>query len=580
MHKKVITQFNFIFYVLVIVSLFYTATVAEPVIIEFCPDTYLTDEPDEYIVLALQDPLTHYSITDGEGTLTFPPGASTLGKSTIVIAYEGSAFFDVHGYYPDFEIRDSSHVPDMIRTGTFRLANKADEISVFSGTRELDTVRWPGDVVPREGQVHYRGPDGAWDPRVLMLGGTRLLPASFSDVSGVAFVSPDSSRPELLRAMYEAEKNLFLNAYEITDREVAEALCELHASGVHVQVLVEGGPVGGISKEEHAVLNRLNQCGTDVKQVGGGTVRPPYRFNHAKYLIVDERCVLVTSENIKSHGFPEVGKNGNRGWGVYLCHPEFASYMKTVFFEDFTNLASVPPISSYGQSYPDNDESDIELRAYNAVFDRFAFTGADVIPVIGPDTTHELVSLIERATKTIDIEQAYISQNKGEWTELMHHVLDAARRGVAVRILLDSYWYNIVNANDNDEIVDKIRRIAYDEGLPIEARLVDLRATNLVKLHNKGVIIDRNEVFVGSINWNENSPTFNREVGVIIKSPEMAKYFTDVFEFDWNPRSKSSPTSLEAPEVTNPREIDSSRLFGLTVVGFIILFVYIRRHHR
>ena len=577
MHKKVITQFNLIYYALIIVFLFCTSTIAaEPVIVEFCPDTYLTDEPDEYIVLALHDPLTQYSITDGEGTLTFPTGASTFGKSTITIAYEGSAFFDVHGYFPDFEIRDSSHVPDMICTKTFRLANKVDEISVFSGSRELDTVRWPGDVVPREGKVHYRDPDGTWDPRVLMLGGTRLLPASFSNVFGVAFVSPDSSRPELLRAINEAKRSLLLNAYEITDREVAEALCELRASGVHVRVLVEGKPVGGISNEEYAVLNRLNQCGTDVKQVGGGTVRSPYRFNHGKYLIVDERCVLVTSENIKSHGFPEQGMNGNRGWGVYLCHPEFASYMQMVFFEDFTNPASVPPISSYGQNYPDNDESDTELRAYNAVFDRFAFAGVDVIPVIAPDTTHELVSLIDRAIKTIDIEQAYISQNKNEWTELMHHVFDAARRGVTVRILLDSYWFNTVNANDNDEIVDKIRHIAYDEGLPIEARLIDLRATNLVKIHNKGVIVDGNEVFIGSINWNENSPTFNREVGVIIKSSEVAGYFTDVFESDWNP----SLTSFGTSEIANPRGIDRLRLFGLVVVGFILLFVYIRRHHR
>jgi len=578
MHKKEITQFNLIYYVLIIIFLFCTSTIAaEPVIVEFCPDTYLTDEPDEYIVLALRDPLTQYSITDGEGTLTFPAGASTLGKSTITIAYEGSAFFSVHGYYPDFEIRDSGHLPDMIRTGTFRLANKADEITVFSGTRLLDTVRWPEDVEPREGKVHYRGADGTWNPRVLMLGGTRLLPASFSDVSGIAFVSPDSSRPELFRAINEAENSLFLNAYEITDREVAEALCELRASGIHVQVLVEGRPVGGISNEERAVLNRLNHCGTDVKQIGGGSVRSPYRFNHAKYLIVDEHCVLVTSENIKSHGFPEQGMNGNRGWGVYLCHPEFALYMKMVFFDDFANPASVSPLFSYGENSPDRDESDIELRAYNVVFESFAFTGADVITVIGPDTTHELVSLIDRATKTIDIEQAYISQNKNEWTELMHHVFDATRRGVAVRILLDSYWYNV---NGNNEIADKINRIAYNENLPIEARLVNLRATNLVKVHNKGVIVDGNEVFVGSINWNENSPTFNREVGVIIKSSEVAEYFTDVFESDWNPQQKPSSTSLTPPEITNPRGIDNLRLFGLVVVGFILLFVYIRRHYR
>ena len=574
MHKKTIT--HLIFYAIVIVFLLCAYTIAEPIIVEFCPDTYLPDEPDEYIVLSLPGPLSQYSITDGEGTLTFPPSASTLQKSTITIAYDGSAFLDVHGYYPDFEIRDSSRVPDMIRTKTFRLANKADEISVFSGTRLLDTVSWPGDVVPREGKVHYRGPDGTWNPRVLMLGGTRLDSASFSGVSGIAFVSPDSSRPELLRAINEAEKSLFLNVYEITDREVAEVLCKLHASGVRVRVLVEGRPVGGISSEEHAVLNRLSQCGTNVKQVGGGAVRSPYRFNHAKYLIVDERCVLVTSENIKSHGFPEQGMNGNRGWGLYLCHPEFASYMHMVFFEDFMNPASVPPISSYGQTFPNNPESNVELRAYNVAFDRIAFANADLIPVISPDTTHELVALIDRATKTIDIEQAYISQTKGEWTELMLHVFDAARRGVSVRILLDSYWYNTANPNDNDEIVDQIRRIAHDDGLSIEARLVDLRATNLLKIHNKGVIVDRNEVYVGSINWNENSPTFNREVGVIIRSSAVAEYFTEVFDFDWKPSS----TSIGIPIVTNPRGIDGLRLFGLIVVGFILLFAYIRRHHR
>ncbi|MDR2854731.1 MAG: phospholipase D-like domain-containing protein [Methanomicrobiales archaeon] len=570
----------FIVFLLSIIFLSCASEVAEPIIVEFCPDTYLSDEPDEYFVLALKDPLTQYSITDGEGTLTFPVGASMQGKSTVTIAYEGARFFEVHGYYPDFEVKGSSYVPDMVQKGTFRLANKGDEITVLSGNQVLDTVQWPGDVTRREGQVHYRDVDGTWDPRILMLGGTRLSSASFSSVSGVAFVSPDSSRAELLRAITEAKKSLLLNAYEISDQEVAEALCTAHTNGVSVRVLVEGGPVGGISSEGHSVLNRLNQCGTEVKQVGGGQVHSPYRFNHAKYLTVDNRCVLVTSENIGVHGFPELGTNGNRGWGVYLCHSKLASYMSEIFLEDFTNPASVPIIPSYRQTPPQASEKNDEVRTYHPVFLRFSFMGAEVIPVVAPDTSYELVSLIDRATKTIDIEQAYISQTKGEWTELMHHVFDAARRGVSIRILLDSYWFNVVGTSDNDEIVDQIRRIAYDEGLSLEAKLVDLRATNLMKIHNKGVIVDGSEVFVSSINWNENSPSFNREVGMIIKSTEVAGYFTEVFESDWNPRSQSLSLSLDLAEVPNSRGIDMLRLFGLLVVGFILLIVYFRRHHR
>ena len=563
----------------ILTILFSWYAVAEPIIVELCPDTYLTDEPDEYFVLALQDPLTQYAITDGEGTLTFPPDSSTHGKSTITIAYEGLAFFDVHGYYPDYEIRDSSHVPDMTRTGTFRLANKGDEIRVLSGNREIDAVSWPGDIGTREGQIHYRDQNGIWDPRVLMLGGSRFSSASFSEVSGTAFVSPDSSRPELMHAITEAGRSISLNAYEITDQEVAEALCAKRASGIQVRVLIEGGPVGGISSEEYAVLNRLNRCGAEVKQVGGGAVHPPYRFNHAKYLIVDDRCVLVTSENIKLHGFPHEGMNGNRGWGVYLCSSNFASYMNTIFLEDFTNQASVSIIPLYGQTSSEtgeDSEENEEFRTYNAIFPSLSFSSADIIPVIAPDTTYELIALIDRATKTIDIEQAYISKNKGEWTELMQHVLDAAQRGVKVRILLDSYWYNTVNANDNDEIVDQIRRIAYEEGLPLEANLIDLRATNLMKIHNKGVIVDGNEVLISSINWSENSPTFNREVGVIIKNQEVAAYFTAVFEADWNPRSASP--SLDPIEVPESQSIDTLRVFGLIVVAFILLIVYIRRH--
>ena len=569
----------FIILLLSLVFSFCASAIANPIIIEFCPDTYLTDEPDEYFVLALKDPLIQYTITDGEGTLSFPVGASMQGKSTVTIAYEGSAFFEVHGHYPDFEIKDSSYVPNMVNKGTFRLANKDDEITVLSNNQVIDTVQWPGDVTRREGQVHYRDVGGTWDPRVLMLGGTRLSSTSFSGVSGVAFVSPDSSRSELLHAIAEARRSLFLNVYEISDRDIAEALCTAHAKGVSVRVLVEGGPVGGISSEEHSVLNRLNQCGTEVKQVGGGRVHSPYRFNHAKYLTVDDRCVFVVSENIGVHGFPELGTNGNRGWGVYLCHSELASYMSEVFVKDFTNPASVPIIPSYGQTRSEASEEDAEIRAYTPVFSRFSFTGAEVIPVITPDTYYELVSLIDRATKTIDIEQAYISQTKGEWTELMHHVFDAARRGVSIRILLDSYWFNVVGTNDNDEIVDQIRRIAYDEGLSLEARLIDLRATNLMKIHNKGVLVDGREVFVSSINWNENSPSFNREVGMIIKSTEVAGYFTEIFESDWNPRPVSSSLSLDPVEVPNSRGIDMLRLFGLLVVVLILFVVYVRRHH-
>ena len=82
-------------------------------------------------------------------------------------------------------------------------------------------------------------------------------------------------------------------------------------------------------------------------------------------------------------------------------------------------------------------------------------------------------------------------------------------------------------------MVAYINRIAREENLPLQARLADLEDNNLLQVHNKGVIVDQRKVLISSINWNENSPTFNREAGVIIEHPGVGAYFSGIFEDDW-----------------------------------------------
>ena len=112
-------------------------------------------------------------------------------------------------------------------------------------------------------------------------------------------------------------------------------------------------------------------------------------------------------------------------------------------------------------------------------------------------------------------------------------------------MLLDSYWFNIEDEKDNDEMVALINRIGISEHIPLEARLVDLAANEIEKIHNKGVIVDDQRVLVSSINWNSNSPNFNREAGVIIDHRDVARYFLDVFEDDWNSSIKSHETNTD-----------------------------------
>jgi phosphatidylserine/phosphatidylglycerophosphate/cardiolipin synthase-like enzyme len=55
----------------------------------------------------------------------------------------------------------------------------------------------------------------------------------------------------------------------------------------------------------------------------------------------------------------------------------------------------------------------------------------------------------------------------------------------------------------------------------------------LVKIHNKGLIIDDQKVVIASLNWNANS-IHNREAGVIIENDEIASFFNAAFFHDWN----------------------------------------------
>ena len=111
-------------------------------------------------------------------------------------------------------------------------------------------------------------------------------------------------------------KSLLVNVYEFTSPEMAASLCRAHSRGVNVTVLLEAGPVGGVSNEEQDVSQTLGICGIPVFWMGtNGSSHAPYRFDHAKYLVADMRSVLITSENFKPSGFPEKGNQREQGMG-------------------------------------------------------------------------------------------------------------------------------------------------------------------------------------------------------------------------------------------------------------------------
>ncbi|MFA5237686.1 MAG: phospholipase D-like domain-containing protein [Methanoregula sp.] len=532
-------------------------------ITEFCPDPYLADDMDEYVVVSGTGSLDAIAISDNHGGFRFPAG--TIINGTLTIARSAPAFEKTHGKYPDFEWQNySPAVPDVVSGGTLRMANTRDELMVYENSRLVQQISWPGDVKPREGQVHFLE-KGVWDPRTLMLGQSRLASEIFENVTVTAFVSPDSSLEVFSRAVASAQHRVLVNVYELSSANITDVFIDAKKRGVDVEVLLEGGPVGGISPEEKAAIWRLNQSGIPVfEMTTSESGHAPYRYDHAKYVVVDDRAVLVTSENFGHSGFPPKGETGNRGWGVWLEDPRLAAYFGDIYRADIGGPAIVPVYGSEGPAEV------YDVVSYPAPFAPATFAGARVTPVIAPDTSSAITGMLDSAQESIEIEQAYITnESKTRLNPYLATAINASRRGAHVRVLLDSYWYNTEDTADNDEMAALINRIAAAEHLPLEARCVDLEASGLEKIHNKGVVVDDRAVLVSSINWNTNSPGFNRETGVIIEQPEVARYFRTVFDADWRPAVRSPQPTTDYLKI----------VCVIAVIGLLIVLYY-RRHIR
>ena len=529
-------------------------------IVEFCPDPYLYDDVDEFLVISGTGSLDGITISDGKGGFRFPPGTKINGLVTI--ARSGTAFEQSYGKYPDFEWLDySQDVPNVINGAPLRMANSKDSLMLYEDGILAQKVAWPDDVKPREGQIHYLE-KGVWDPRPLMIGQSRFTPAVFRNVSVTTFVSPDCSSEVFTYAVNRASDEVLVNVYEFSSPALGELLIEAKVRGVDVRVLVEGGPVGGISPEEKALLWKMSERGIPVNAMVSRVKDPaPYRYDHAKYVVIDRQATLVTSENFKYSGFPLPGMSSNRGWGVYLEDPALADYFSTVYLLDSHGKS----VTAYAGT-PGNPEP-LPEEKYTVEFGPGYFTGATVRPVIAPDTSNEITDLINSAERSIEIEQAYITNETSDsLNPYLSAAINASRRGVHVRVLLDSYWYNIEDEKDNDEMVALINRIGSSEHIPLEARCADLQMNQIKQIHNKGVIVDESRVLVSSINWNSNSPNFNREAGVIIDHPGVARYFLEVFEDDWNP-------SIKSPVM----KTDYLKFVMVAVVIAVLLIIYYRR---
>ncbi|WP_430505992.1 phospholipase D-like domain-containing protein [Haloparvum sp. PAK95] len=472
-------------------------------ILEHYPNPVADGNRGEYLVVDLPRP-GNWSLWDGHHRARLPEHA----VGAVVVAMD-----------PEYASR---HVDGRIyRVDHFPLSASGDRIELrYEGT-PVDVVEYAD---AEEATVWRRGsgwrPYGyeAFDP------GTRNV---VRNATATAFVLPDEPNAPLA-PLREADDRIRLAGYTLASERVADALVDAHQRGVVVSVLVEGTPVGGFPRPMARVLDRLHRAGIEVRVLAGPRSR--FAFHHAKYAVADDRVVVMT-ENWKPAG---TGGAGSRGWGVTVANASLASDLARLFELDATAVDAQPWPTARANVTLQNDS-----RAAAGFPDRFGPLSAEperVELLVTPEGGRSrMISIVDDADERVFV----VVPRAGDDSELLAAVLRAADRGVRTRILLSNAWYD---ERENENLTAKLNARAVARDVPLTVSIAEPRS-RYGKVHAKGVVAD-DTVVVGSLNWNRQAATENREVLLAIESPRLADYFARVFAADWRGGSVFLPFTL------------------------------------
>lgn len=408
--------------------------------------------------------------------------------------------------------------------------------------------------------------------------------------------APENNHTLSVSAIRAAKKSIRMNIYQLTEQSIADAIAEKIREGVQVEILLEGQPLGGMDPEgvkiasdlvklmkKTGIKNRFYEMTGKGSQLSQSASIRRYRYNHAKYTIIDGKSLLISSENYTHNGHPLPGATGNRGWEAFIHNSSLAQQFLNIFRKDadlskgdviplaggtasrakafFSMTESTPFMfgSPEDLNFEETSSDDVQGQAPLAIGIP-TVEAEKAVKITSPDTSLPgLLSMIDNAKHTLDVEQMsfYVGWRKAQTeSPLLTALVHAARRGVAVRVLLNDDWY-YQNAPQwkkpetrNRDMVRRLNEIARKNRLPITARIANLEVMGVTAIHNKGVVADGERVLISSINWNENSITRNRETAVAMTSVEAAEHFSALFEKDWKAsQAPSGDARQQHPEL-------------------------------
>jgi V8-like Glu-specific endopeptidase len=365
-----------------------------------------------------------------------------------------------------------------------------------------------------------------------------------------AHLSPDAGWTQLESFLDGTTKTLTVGMYDFGARHIAAAIESINDKRSFRNMtltLQPGQSVGQGTKADDLtdkdVVRELHDAlGTKFKnawvKIGlvNGWVASSY---HIKVAVRDKSAFWLSSGNWQSSNQPEADPlkkpwarswltRYNREWHAIVEHPGFAADFEKYLLHDFANNIDgaeealiLPDILLPDELFmPTVAERAAPFKYFEPLSETRVF---DVQPLLTPDNYHEhVLALINSAKEELLIQNQTFNAPKAnheKLRELLSAVLAKQRAGVNVRII-----FRIIMKSDARENLEALQEFGFDMGsIKVQKNC-----------HTKGVIVDREQVMLGSQNWSEQGVSLNRDASLLFFDPKLAKYFAEVFDHDWN----------------------------------------------
>lgn len=336
--------------------------------------------------------------------------------------------------------------------------------------------------------------------------------------------------PALLKAIRSAEVTVTFEAYIFHEGKVADEIVEAFVdrcrAGVRVHVLLDAHGADGLPKRYIEALKTAG-CAIvpDFRPLQLWSLERTNKRNHRRVVVVDGRVGFTGGYGVDDTWNGDGRTDGHwRETNVRLEGP-IVQHLQEAFVEHWREATGALLGGKNYFPYPPVEIKDLPVRTQIVRSS----------PLVGNEAMYRVfLQAVSSARSSILISTPYLLPGE----QLTHALLEAAQRGVRVRVLVPSV--------ERGSGVEFVTQASQRDGFgPLLDGGIQLHEYAPALLHTKMMIIDGIWATVGSANFDNRSMAMNDELNVMFYDHVVAKRLEDIFVEDITHSHKLSREQLE-----------------------------------